>query len=59
MGKCETENLTDSAYGRIVVSMNKESSPELQKIYDKIDKQKEQTKNPKTSWLSLLFFWRR
>ena len=54
MGKCETENLTDSAY-----RINKKSSPELQKIYDKIDKQNEQTKNPKTSWLRSLMFWKR
>ena len=59
MGKCETESLTDSAYRRIVAGINKKSSPELQKIYDKIDKQNEQTKNPKTSWLRLLMFWKR
>ena len=59
MGKCETENLTDSAYGRIVTSINKKSLTELQKIYDKADKQNEQTKNPKTSWLRFLMFWKR
>jgi hypothetical protein len=59
MGKCETENLTDSAYHRIVTSINKKSSPELQKIYDQIDRQKEQRKKPKTSWLRFLMFWKR
>ena len=58
MGRCETENLTDSAYFQIVDGMKKKSSPELKKIYDRLNKQQKQTEKPKTSWLKFFLFWR-